>query len=194
MSSKDVVNVYLTNQEKENVLKDATPHEKYILLQNDTLHVQNRELTEENLSLSNKVDEMEEDIDRSQVRATNLKGLLKNLHEINKKYQTIESDYKNIVKKVRSDNYAFKYKATRHLRVFEALLFCFLVLCYENYSIIYFLPICCFVFVTIAFQESTLMNLPLFVYKEMDQIKDNIQDIKDIEKAQDYLHEFIDNQ
>lgn len=195
MSKKDVVNVYLNSQEKENhVLKDASPHEKYILLQNDTLHSQIREFTEENLSLTTKVEEMEEDIDRSQIRATNLKGLLKNLHEINKKYQNIEGDYKNIVKKMRTDNYGFKYKATRHLRVLEALLFCFLLICYENYSFIQFLPICCSVFITVAFQESTLMNLPSFVYKEIDQIKDHIQFIKDIEKAQDYLHEFIDNQ
>ena len=195
MSAKDVVNVYLTNKEKENhVLKDASPHEKYILLQNDTLHFEIRGLTEENLSLTSKVDEMEEDIDRSQIRSTNLKGLLKNLHEINKKYQNVESDYKNIVKKMRTDKYDFKYKATRHLRMLEALLFCFLLICYENYSFLQFLPICCSVFITVAFQESTLMNLPSFVYKEIDQIKDHIQEIKDIEKAQDYLHEFIDNQ
>ena len=51
------------------------------------------------------------------------------------------------------------------------------------------------IMIVVSFQESTLYNLPALQYKEQeDKIEELETDIKKTINAQDYIHEFLDQQ
>ena len=85
----------------------------------------------------------------------------------------------------------FKHKATKQLRMLEAFMVCVLGICYEwNFGNCYILAGVMMIF--IADSESTLANLtiPTFTDKE-SKLKELHLEIKEADKAQDYIHELI---
>ena len=109
---KDKLYIYLNNDGEEHpVLTKATPHEKYILLMNETLQSRNEDNIMKIKELEIKVEEMEEDVDRSDSRRSYLKGLLKNFHEMHKWNEEIAALHTTINKKTAVYLYTYKRKS-----------------------------------------------------------------------------------
>jgi len=190
------ISIYLgAPSHKDNVLNGASPHEKYIILMNDTLQADNRKLTGTVTDLESQITELETDSDRMEKSKTYMKGLLKNFVEITRWYMEIDIQYETIISGIINDIKTFKYKAIRHLRILQSMMIIFMAIWYEYHTISVFLPVLGVVTIILAFQESTLWNLNIRPYKSnMDKIKELSKEINDAEAAQDYIHVLIDHQ
>ena len=190
------ISIYLgAPSHKEKVLTGANPHEKYIILMNDTLQADNRKLTSTVTDLESQITDLESDSDRMEKSKTYMKGLLKNFVEITRWYIDIGIQQETIISGIISDITTFKYKATRHLRILQSMMIIFMAIWYEYHTLSVFLPIMWVVTIMLAFQESTLWNLNIGTYKpNRDKIRELTKEINDAEAAQDYIHVLIDQQ
>lgn len=188
------INIYLgSNSEK--VLSDASPHERYIILMNDTLQAESKKLTTRVIDLESQIEELESDNDRMEKSKTYMKGLLKNFIEMTKWYVEIGTNYEIILSGITKEINSLKYKATRHLRILQSIMIFFLGVWYEYHEITIFLPIMFVVVMLLSFQESTLWNLKISTYKSnKSKIRELSKEISDAEAAQDYIHVLIDQQ
>lgn len=196
MSSGESINIVLnTADRRENIMKESSPEQKYILLQNEELNSKNLDLLVRINLLETSAQEHEEEQARAELRANNLKGLLKNFHEIDKLRKEINNYQRIIIYNCRKDLSVFKQSATLHLRYLEVCFTLFTAFCYEYYEFIYFVPVFCMVLIVVAFQESTLCNLPSLIYKDIDKNRKDLETkVDEILKGQDYIYEFLDQQ
>ena len=190
------VTFFLTSKEKkENILENSSVYEKHIINQNEVLFIQNRDLSDKNKELSCKIEDMESYEDRSDNRTNTMKGLMKNFHEMDKWRQEISDNQENILLNVNKDMKAFTYKARYHLRLLQALLLFSTSMCFEFLETKCFITVFCLSLFVTAFQESTLLNLPRFEYHvERSRIKEINIEVNKAIKANDYIHEFLDQQ
>lgn len=201
MSGNQTNNIHLSDVNKlnrEKVFGDKKDNsdcaEKYIILLNDTLQMKQKEDMLTIHTLEEKNEELEEDIESLEKKNAYLKSLLKNFHEMNKMNKELSQNNIYIKENIEVSLRFFKYRATKHLRYLEVLLIIFAASFYEFYPFDYAINIFMMLSIIVAFQESTLMNLHIPVFSEKENRNKKITDeIKKINKAQDYIHEFIDN-
>jgi len=193
--TNDRVNIFLGNDSTKNdILSSASPQEKYIILINDTLQSENRQHIDRVKELESQVEELEGDIERMEKGKACLKGMLNNFNEMNKMKTKVVKFETEIHQETTNHIKLFKHKATKQLRMLEAFMVCVLGICYEwQFSNCYILVGVMMIF--IADSESTLDNLiiPTFTEKE-NKLKELYSEIKEADKAQDYIHELIESQ
>lgn len=193
--NKEIVNIYLTDKVKDKILTGTSPYEKYIICINDKLQLENREYLKKIMKLESAVQDMEEELGQIEKRNFNIKGLLKNFHEMDKWRKEISENEEKMLSSTIKNIHSFKYRATRHLRVLEAILIFFTGIYFEYYPLSQFLPVLVMLVIITAFQESTLQNLQLPSCTEEEKIVKKLrEEIKKTIKAQDYIHDFLDNQ
>lgn len=194
MQDKEV-NIYLNNRaEIDNICKDASPHEKYIILMNQSLHMENIEVNKKNRELETRIDELEEENENFDNSKRYTRGLLKNLVELEKLRSKIaelnKNKYENIYSNVKKHISKWKY----NFRILEAMFVLFFGVVYMNMNNIHeyvifismFMPH--FVFVESFFYSFTLSKNT----EEDEEIKKNEEIIKKISDSQDFLNEYID--
>lgn len=189
------VNIFLnTDQKHKEILENTSAEQKYIILQNDYLHSRNQALLIESTNIKNINEELEQDNGRLEQRITYITGILKNFHALNKLYKELSQHENKMFDNSRKDFHNFHSKAKYHLRILQSFLFTFIGVCYEYYEFKYFIPILIVITCIMAFQESTTLNMPRLICQKEDWVKTNsIKDeIENINNAQDYIHEFLD--
>lgn len=194
--SKETVNIYLhDSDEKKRVLSEASPREKYIILMNDTLQSENRTNMLRLKELENQIEELEGDSERLETSNNNLKGLLKNFHEMDKWRREVNELELKIIKNHKKFINHYKYRATKHLRILQTLMLLFVAVYYEYFSFTQTLPLIVMFLIIASFQESTLYHLRLPIYNVEEKQLEALQtEINRTIKAQDYIHEFLDQQ
>jgi hypothetical protein len=190
------VKFYFKDSDNESsVLSGSSAYEKYIILMNETLQFQNQENILKIRDLEEQVVVFENDIGRSEARATNLKGLLKNFHEMDSQLREVAESQAKVTETIRSGVLQFKKKALRHIRVLQTIMIAFVAFSYEFMCFYNFLPILFMMIVIAAFQESNMSALQIADCKEHEQkIKELNEKIKITVKSQDYIYEFLDDQ
>jgi hypothetical protein len=194
--SEKKVKFYLKDSDIESsVLSGSSAHERYIILMNETLQFQNQENILKIRDLEEQVAVFENDIGRSEARATNLKGLLKNFHEMDSQLREVAENQAKVAETIRSGIFQFKKKSLRHLRALQTIMIAFVAFSYEFMCFYDFLPILFIMIVIAAFQESNLSALQIADCEEHEQkIKELNEKIKITVKSQDYIYEFLDDQ
>ena len=190
------VKFYFKDSDNESsVLSESSAYEKYIILMNETLQFQNQENILKIRDLEEQVVVFENDIGRSEARATNLKGLLKNFHEMDSQLREVAENQAKVTETICSGIFQFKKKALRHIRVLQTIMIAFVAFSYEFMCFYNFLPILFMMIVIAAFQESNMNALQIADCKEHEQkIKELNEKIKITVKSQDYIYEFLDEQ
>lgn len=194
---KETVNIYLKSESDKAILKStSSPERKYIILQNDQLHAENREMRYRIHELEVKVREQEEEEDKRDVSARYTKGLLKNLVELEKMHAETAKLQKDILQGAETFLVFYKTKAFRHLRILQAMLLAVLGILYETEYLqgFQFYMVFTIVIFVVAFTENILKALILPDYPDKTlRITKLHSDIKEITDAQDFLSEYIDN-
>lgn len=193
---KETVNIYLKSESDRAILKGTSPERKYIILQNDQLQAENREMRERINELEVKVNEQEEEEDKRDVSARYTKGLLKNLVELEKMRAEIAVIEKDILQNSKTFISLFKVNAYKHLRILQAILFVMFGILYETEYLRGFQFYMIFIMVAfvIAFTENMIKTLILPVYPDKKLRIDELNtDIKKITDTQDFLSDYIDN-
>ena len=118
----ETVNVFVGRRDAEEIAADASPYERYIISQNNTLHADNKALTMELTQLRSRLEELEDVEDRADSRASNLKGILKNFHEISKWQQEIGDKRHTVIDSMQQDINAYTTRLKFHSRVLAIML------------------------------------------------------------------------
>lgn len=191
----DRVNIFLGNDSVKNeILTGASPQEKYIILTNDTLQTENRQHIDRVKELESQVEDLEGDIERMEKGKACLKGMLNNFNEMNKMKTNVAKIETEIRQETTNHIRLFKHKATKQLRMLEAFMVCVLGICYEwNFGNCYILAGVMMIFIADA--ESTIANLTIPTFSDKENKLNELQsEIKEADKAQDYIHELIESQ
>ena len=194
MTSENTSRLYIKTPSSESfVLAGASPQEKYIILMNETLQVQNKEYMIKIKEMEDQFEETDISLGKAETRANNLKGLLKNFHAMDSQLREILKNEENIIEITRSSVADFKRKARKHLRYLEILMVAFSAFCYEFFGFTNCIPVLFMMILISAFQESTLTALLLPECEEQETIcKEIKENIKKTVKSQDYIYEFLD--
>ncbi len=194
MQDKEV-NIYLNNRaEIDNICKDASPHEKYIILMNQSLHMENIEVSKKNRELESRIDELEEENENFDTSKRYTRGLLKNLVELEKLRSKIAELNKNKYESIYSNVKKYISEWKYNFRILEALFVLFFGIVYMNINNMYEYIILISVFIPpFVFVESFFYSFRLSKKSEEDEeIKKTEEIIKKISDSQDFLNEYID--
>ena len=195
MSTEDkTLKIYLNSDNKDAIIEGASSSEKYIIEMNSILQKKDHEQTIEIKELQMQVEELEEDRDSLEKKNDYLKGLLKNFHEMNKNYKALQQNSKEMFDKSRKSIEEYikeNRKKIRLVEILSSILFSFI-----------FWKLSMYTFISYSFLVgSFLIYFEYFIngvkFPDMSKRirfeKDTLITIKKTEKAQDYIHEFIDS-
>ena len=194
MSSEPKLTVFMNdNTTKEKVFIENSDEKRYIILMNDTLHAEVRKLTKEKTELQQEIEELQEDDARHSNTNNNIKGLLKNLNEMNQIKDQVVKLQKEIIQKNEKEMHSFRMKGLKHVRIFESIFIVFLGLCFQSYDILTTMVFICVAIYSISFIESYRLNIPKNLkITEYVNIRNLEDEIKEIDQAQTYIHELIE--
>ena len=132
MEDNKPVNIFFkSNKIREETLKGSTPFDRYIILQNETLQEENRQLTSKVNELQNENSSLQEDIDKYDNSSRYFKALLKNLSELERLSCIVASETEILSNKNFNIYKNFKFKAQRHIYYLEAIMILFMAILYE---------------------------------------------------------------
>ena len=193
------INIFLNSEEKkEKVFENSTSFERYIILQNETLQIKNKDLEEEVSRLSSSNDELEEDNGRMETGKRYTKNLLKNFVELDKLRVKVDEESSSYYKSIKNKNIVFKNRLYKHIRIFQffmSIISC-LILFDDEYSIQMFVNLVNLLCV-VSFLESMMINsckhIDIKLVHNNKTIKNLNKDIKEITDCYDFIHEHLDN-
>lgn len=192
---KEGIHIYVKEGEKDPLLAKASVHERYIILMNDTLHQQNKEAESKISALESQVEELENQSDRDDKRRNYIKGLLKNFHELHKWNEELYQLESKMRKGARTTIYLYKGRASWHLRLLLVIFTILVGISYEFHEFWVTVQLGSLLLIVASFQISMLKNLILPTFPELEKKVEEIQVLKKkVLVAQDYIHEFIDQQ
>ena len=193
MEENKAVNIFFKSTDKEDILKGSTPYERYIILQNETIQGENRQLSLKINELQNENTTLQEDVDKYDTSTRYIKGLLKNLSELEKLTSTISSERDVISNKNFTFYKNFKIKAQKHIYYLEAIMFVIMAILYEFkfLSQLQSIIVIFIILFNIAFTQNMLNNL-ILDNTENQVIVNTKKKIDDIHKGQDFLYDYID--
>ena len=98
-TKKETINIFLknNNDNTNDILKDSTTYERYIIQMNETLQIDNRNLVKEVHDLEEKKNLLEEENESYDTSKRYTRGLLKNLVELQKLHSQITFNTKFIL-------------------------------------------------------------------------------------------------
>ena len=193
MEENKAVNIFFKSNDKEDILKGSTPYERYIILKNETIHGENRQLNLKINELQNENNSLQEDVDKYDTSTRYIKGLLKNLSELEKLTSTISSERDVISTKNFTFYKNFKIKAQKHIYYLQAIMFVIMAILYEFkfLSQLQSIIVIFIILFNIAFTQNMLNNL-ILDNTENQVIVNTKKKIDDIHKGQDFLYDYID--
>jgi hypothetical protein len=124
------VHIYLKNAEDRERCAPVGSHEAYIVLQNDVLHRENRELRDAVRELETGNRELESQSDHQDESIRYSKGLLKNFVEISMLTEQAYDTRTKMLSNTRTEIGHVVRQSTRHLRLSEIMTVAFYILLY----------------------------------------------------------------
>ena len=196
MSNDEVVRIYLNDAtKKKNVLDGADPHQKYIILMNDTLQADNKKCGQTIKCLQVRIEELENENEHLEKNHMYTKSLLKNFHEMNKWHKEISARRKSMIDGTQKYIHEYKHVMKWRLRYLQAFTVLFFALCYQCFPFLFFAPMASVITLLVLAHESYLRTLSIPTHKpDALLIKNILNEIKKTTAGQDYIYEFIDQQ
>ena len=181
-------NMKINTEQKENTT------EKYIIEMNKTLREENLENAKQIETLTAQISDLEDSNDNADKRNDYLKNVLKNFHELNKLHASISENRKNMANACVEKINKGRKESQGILRTVEALSGGFLG--YKFWSDGLY-PNLGYLFIIIGFVMYFEKMINDFRTPNLDSYKtvekETVKKIKRINKAQDYIYEFIEN-
>ena len=191
----ETVNVFLGRKDGEELMKEASVPERYIISQNTQLLDENKALAVEKSELMTRIEELEGIEDRADIRSLHLKGLLKNFHEVSKWQEQIDKKQRLIILATNADMASFTRGLKSNARVLDVALIVFALSCINLFGILPSSLVVTCVIIVVSFQEYYTMDIPVYSYDGLDlQIKELREQVEKADKANDYIHEYLDSQ
>ena len=198
LKKSESVNIFFRdNKDKQDLNKTASPYEKYIILMNETLQMENRQHLALNKKIESELEEVQEENDKLDTSCRYMRGLLKNLVELEKLKTSACTSLTRI-----NSSYETKFGKDRDsirrcMMIYEA----FLVILLSALLQLYFLELSEFIFLlglgvgNSIFVRNYIIKkfeIPCCVVENADINEINLK-IKKLKDGTDYLHEYIDS-
>lgn len=196
-SSHTEYKIYLDSTKKDKILGDAKTYEKYVILQNETLHTRVNELQDEVKRLESSFEELEEDNSRMEKSKGYTRNLLKNFSELdklnikwreesNKHYKEVQMKHKKFIDFTYHCIVLVNVVLTIHLAISFYYLNTILGIMFRTGIYGFFLYLSKkFYLIT----KETEFNL----IEKTGKVKSIKEDIKKINDCYDFINEYIDN-
>ena len=199
------INIYKEN--KEGIENASNRAEAYIILANEELNNKNRELIQENVTLQNQIDNQIEDNERMEVTITNQRGMLHNLHGLNKLEKSLKSQYESVNKDfIKQIEELSKVTQNRNDSIYKyGMYFVLILLCQTAFgfmeSSVFVMNIVTLVttlYVTLKLHGENISNDSIidihnsFREAKNTEIKKIINEIKETQRSTDHISDFID--
>jgi hypothetical protein len=196
MKEKETVNIYFKNDDvKNDVLKGASAHEKYIIIQNQTLQQEHRDLSFQIKELELKIKEIEDENETYDESKRYIRGLLKNLVELERFREKISDINQTIAENIKDTIQEYMKTQIRLFR-FLQILFTVIFSIVFNFEIFDIFQFCIFlicVMISLGFTELLFYNFVIPKYEhEMKDIEELEVKIKQIHQTEDFLHKYIE--
>lgn len=194
---KETVNIFFKNDtDKEKVLKDSSSYERYIILMNELLQSENRDLAYKNADLQQQISQLESDNETYDNSKRYTRGLLKNLVELEKLRNDVSKISKTRFNGI--EKYITTYYDTQkqYFTYLKSIIIGIIAVIFHFKFFTTYQFILCFVLVSspIIFLELHFRKFKIPSYKaDGEIIKSKEERIKEISDSQDYLSELIDN-
>lgn len=196
-SSHTEYKIYLDSAKKDKILGDAKTYEKYVILQNETLHTRVNDLQNDVKRLESSVEELEEDNGRMEKSKGYTRNLLKNFSELDKlnikwreesskHYKEVQMKHKNFIDFTYYCIVLFNIVLTIHL----AFSFYYLN---TILSVIFRTGIYVFLFYLSKKFYLITKEIEFNLIEKTGKIKSIKEDIKKINDCYDFINEYIDN-
>jgi hypothetical protein len=185
MSNEQHIKMVLTseNELKKEVLSKDDPTTSYIILQNRKYQEMIEDITNENITMKKDLEEQENELDSLMKSKTCLQGYIKNEYEFALNWKFIANFYKEI-----GEN-SFKWISLFVVSNFMSIWIGLLAVSNLYYLKMY-ISFANLVFMVVFAKYMLLIHYTLNKNKEINKI---IEEIKKIEKSNQYLQDLIDN-
>lgn len=186
MSNEQHIKMVLTSENdlKKEVLSKDDPTTSYIILQNRKYQEMIEEITNENISLKNTLDDQENELDSLSKSKTCLQGYIKNEYEYAQNWKFVASFHKEIQEK------AFTMITTFVISYILSMVFGLLLITTNmKYLKIYMIVVNSIFMIVYA----KYMYMIYSILNKNKDIKKITEDIKKIERSNQYIQDLIDN-
>lgn len=185
------INVYEHN--KKDIETTQNSSEKYIILMNEELNNQNKDYLIEIEQHENRIEELENDIDREEKKTVYMRGILKNFYYLNTKEKQLNKEYK----KELNENFNKLTNFINFIKIFPSILITCLFPCLSFTDLIFPISIILLYiitfFISYYFSTNKFFNKKDFIVQNSYPIIKSISDeIHKMEKNNDNINEFID--
>jgi hypothetical protein len=170
-------------------------YEQYIISSNQKLQVENKELQKDILNKMNELSKLEEEVERLESSKTYMRGFLNNIILIEKLYIKKNDHHNNIINCYNSYS-KLMYKNNR--RIFRYIQVCFVLLYafifkinyFTNYEYVFLL----FLYIGFhIFSSKLIVDIKLPDVSNHDVLISDInKEILELNKGQDFLHEYVE--
>ena len=194
----DSISIFLRNDEQKTAIvpDNLTSERKYIILMNDTLQAENREYVKKITELENQIEELEADNGKLERCSTYIKGMLKNFVEADKLYKKlikVQTAYNSGIKNNLKDYKKRLFIDFTKISLISALLFIFFFVVQIKLAIPTFLFYMVDKVVVYGFVVYYMYRvISTGIDTDIVEINELKKRIKEINKAQDYIHDLID--
>jgi len=194
---KETVNIFFKNDtDKEKVLKDSSSYERYIILMNELLQSENRDLAYKNADLQQQISQLESDNETYDNSKRYTRGLLKNLVELEKLRNDVSKISKTRFNGIEKYITTYYEQQKQYFTYLKSIMIGIIAVIFHFKFFTTYQFILCFVLVSspIIFLELHFRKFKIPSYKaDGEIIKAKEASIKEISDSQDYLSELIDN-
>ena len=194
---KETVNIFFKNdKDKETVLKDSSSYERYIILMNELLQCENRDLAYKNNDLQEQISQLESDNETYDNSKRYTRGLLKNLVELEKLRNDMSKITKTRLNGIEKYITTYYYTQKQDFTYLKSIMIVIIAVIFHFKFFTTYQFILCFLLVSspIIFLELHFRKFKIPSYScENEVIKEKEERIKEISDSQDYLKELIDN-
>jgi len=176
------VHIHVNNNE-EKLPENSSHSEQYIINTNKELNTSINSLREQMIQLKIERDEFEEQVDRGEKSTQYMRGLLKNLVAINQSYEKIDNVYRCETRNLEQEIKKFKY-----------YLYIIMIIHITSFMSLFFIST--YVYVGLWFGNFAILTT--IVRNDIHQtfkqkIRKEKLEIKKVNDACDFLHNYIDN-
>lgn len=194
----DSISIFLRNDEQKTAIvpDNLTSERKYIILMNDTLQAENREYVKKITELENQIEELESDNGKLERCSTYIKGMLKNFVEADKLYKKlikVQTAHTSGIKNNLKDYKKRLFIDFTKISLFSTLFSIFFFAVQLKVAIPTFLFYMVDKLVVYGFVVYYMYRvISTGIDADIVEINELKKRIKEINKAQDYIHDLID--
>jgi len=190
------IHIHLSNKDQTEIFNQKGSSDqtvKYIILDNDKLRAREKKLIVKLNSIQDEKKQLENELESVEKKHQYNKSLLKNFHEMNKKYTTVFDMKKKIITKKNKYLVDYKKKLSKDIMKVEIGSFIMLIISFFFLSFFNTFFLILFIVPVVTGIEIKMKQMTFPELKEdKKQIENKLIEINEIYKNQDYIHEYIE--